>query len=254
MTSGESPTSKNRWPVLGLVCLIFGVALTAASCQRGPGLANTQETSDTTDQSTESQASTGFDIQNPDLGQSQSGTGVAPIAGLGLPDAVASKTLLDAELTKANESITTLQTDVVLKLVSMKFVNSYSDRTGLSTNYYIYSSPQNPQFYYLVNAPRNGEKIKRFIMPIEDLELPFDLLDLPKQFWKLSYIDAIKAGESKGGKDFVTQHPQFELSMILAQPAGQYLNWFLTYRATDGSGAILKIAVDAYSGEASIVR
>jgi hypothetical protein len=200
-------------------------------------------------------STTGFDVNTPgDLGAEQSNVGTPPAAGLGLPDAVASKTVLDAELTKATDSIRQIQKDAVLKLISMKFVNSFSDQTGLSTNYYIFSSPSNPQYYYLVNVPRNGEKIKRFIMPVDDLDLPFELLDMAFQYWKLSYIDAIKAAESQGAKDFVTQHAKFDLSIILAQPAGQYLNWFLTYKATDGSGATLKIAVDAYNGQASLVK
>ena len=244
-------SKKYLYLALGLMVL---VTLTAAGCRRGPALDT--ETDQNTDQQTtdETQTPSGFDINNPDLGQGQSGVGTPPVAGLGLPDATASKTVLDAELTKATDSVRLLANDAVLKLVSMKFINSFSDTAGLSTNYYIFASPANPQYYYLVNVPRNGEKMKRFIMPVEDLELPFDLLDLPFRFWKLSYIEAIKAAEAIGAKDFTDAHKQFDLSIILGQPAGQYLNWFLTYKATDGSGATLKIAVDSYSGKASIVR
>jgi len=236
-----------------LLAVVVLVALSAASCKRGPGLNTTDNTATDTTQTQQGQDLANFNP--PSLGGDQSSTsGTVPVAGLGLPDAVASKTVLDAELSKATDAIKKIQADAVLKLVSMKFVNSFSDQTGLSTNYYIFSSPANPQYYYLVNVPRNGEAMKRFIMPVDDLALPFDLLDLPFQYWKLSYIEAIKAGESQGSKEFIAAHPKFDLSIILAKPAGQYLNWFLTYRATDGSGAVLKIAVDSLSGTASLVK
>lgn len=250
MKSGEpSSISKLRRSWLLAMVAVLAVMLTAASCGRGPGLETTEETPiETTENS-------GFDINTPSgPGGEQADVGTPPVVGLGLPDAVASKSVLDNELTRATEAIRAVQSDAVLKLVSMKFINSFSDQTGLSTNYYIFSSAENPQYYYLVNVPRNGEKLKRFIMPVEDLELPFELLNLPFQYWKLSYIEAIKAAETQGAKEFIAQHPKFELSAILAQPAGQYLNWFLTYRATDGSLASLKIAVDSFAGKASVVR
>lgn len=250
MNLGKTKSAKSVYVLFALVVL---VTLTAAGCQRGPAL-DTNTDQNTDQAASQSQNPTGFDIGNPDLGQGQSGVGTPPTTGLGLPDATASKAVLDAELTKATDAVHVLANDAVLKLVSMKFINSFSDTAGLSTNYYIFSSPANPQYYYLVNVPRNGEKLKRFIMPVDDLELPFDLLDLPFRFWKLSYIDAVKAAETVGAKDFVAAHSKFELSAILGQPAGQYLNWFLTYKATDGSGATLKIAVDSYSGKASIVK
>lgn len=252
MKSGEPRSIIRTRPSWLLVfAAVLAVSLTAAGCNRGPGLDTDTETPG--DETTNTP--TGFDITSPTgLGGEQSNVGTPPVAGLGLPDAIASKAVLDGELVRATDAIRLVQKDAVLKLVSMKFINSFSDQTGLSTNYYIFSSAEEPQYYYLVNVPRNGEKIKRFIMPVEDLELPFELLNLPFEYWKLSYIDAIKAAETQGAKEFITQHPKFELSAILAKPAGQYLNWFLTYRATDGSLATLKVAVDSLSGKASVVR
>lgn len=245
--------TRNR-STLVLLGLLVTVGLTAAACGRGPGLANDNQDNQQQDTGSTTQTPDGVDLSLPDLGNGSSNVGTPPQSGLGLPDSVASQPILDAEVQRATAAVAELEEDVILKLVSTKFVNSYSDQTGLATNYYIFASPSNPQYYYLVNVPRNGDRLKRFIMPVDDLELQFDLLDLPFQFWKLSYIDAIKAAEGVGAKDFTNQHSKFDLSLILAQPAGQYLNWFLTYRATDGSGAVLKVAVDSYSGTASIVR
>ncbi len=223
--------------------LIVLVGLTAAGCRRLPA------TNTVTEQPTETPDNT---VVTPN--QTQQNTPPEPTTASGLPDATAAKPLLDTELKRATDAIKQLKPDAVLKLVSMKFINSLSDQSGLATNYYIFSAASDPKFYYLVNAPRNGERIKRFIMPVEDLELPFDLVDLPFQFWKLSYVQALNISEQKGGLAFRTQHPKFEASAILAKPAGQYLSWFVTYRATDGSGAVLKVSVDAFTGEANEIK
>ena len=244
--------------LVAIAILIVGAGLVVASCRSNnanPPVDDTQNTDDQNPQNTGG-TDTGIDIDLPGI-DSPTGDSNTPQAGggTGLPDPSAARPLLAAELEEATEAIQQLQSDAVLKLISMKFVNSFADRGGLVTNYFIFSSPQNPQYYYLVNVPRNGEKMKRFIMPVEDLELPFDLLDLPFEFWKLSYIEAIQLAEQKGGATFRSQHSnKFEVSTILAKPAGQYLNWFVTYRATDSSGATFKVSVDAFTGEATIVN
>ena len=246
--------------LVAIAVLIVGATLVVASCRSNnanPPADNTNDTNTQTPQDTTGGNTTGgIDIDLPGVDAPTGDQTVPPVGGgSGLPDAVAAKPLLDAELQEATDAMRQLQSDAVLKLVSMKFVNSFADMGGLITNYYIFSSPQNPQYYYLVNVPRNGEKLKRFIMPVEDLELPFDLLDLPFEFWKLSYVEAINLAEQKGGSTFRAQHAnKFEVSTILAKPAGQYLSWFVTYRATDNTGATFKVSVDSFTGEATIVN
>lgn len=171
----------------------------------------------------------------------------------GLNNSSAVYALLQQEKERATESIHALQEDAILTLVSLKFVNGLSDN-NLVTNYYIYLSSSNPDYYYLVNMPRNGAGLKRFLMPREDLSLPFNLLEVQEQFWKLSYADALQAVETRGGTTFRANHTNaFEVSAILAKPAGQFTNWFITYRATDGTGEVFKATVDSVSGETTIV-
>ncbi|RLC37436.1 hypothetical protein DRH29_01755 [candidate division Kazan bacterium] len=171
----------------------------------------------------------------------------------GLNNSAAMYALLQDEKNTAIASIRALQEDVILALVSLKFVNGLSD-SNLVTNYYIYLSASNPDYYYLVNMPRNSASLKRFLMPKEDLALPFNLLEVQDQYWKLSYADALQEVEKRGGLTFRANHPDaFEVSAILAKPANQFTNWFITYRATDGTGEVFKATVDAVNGETTIV-
>jgi len=40
--------------------------------------------------------------------------------------------------------------------------------------------------------------------------------------------------------------------VILGKPTGQYLNWFVTYRATDGSADMLQLSIDSYDGKVQV--
>ena len=233
--------------ILLLVGIFTTISLVGISCSRGPKADNTAVDNTITNTAIDNTAINNTAVINP---TDQTTT---TVSGSGLPDPSRIKTSLAAETTNAESAVKTLQPDAILQLVSIKFINSLSDQTGLATNYYIYASASNPNFYYLVNMPRNGERLKRFLMPVEDLDLPFDLLPIPAKYWKLSYADALKAAEQRGGSDFRAKHKTFEVSAILAIPAGQYLSWFVTYRATDGTGDVLKASVDANSGAVSLI-
>lgn len=231
--------------VLGIVVMM---ALTAVSCRRGSQSNDNNESNNTTDNSLTNSLTNSLGLLDSTIGNT---TGSADSSNLvlgGLPDPTVARPLLQEEITKATAKVKELKSDVVLQLVSMKFVNSLSDTAGLVTNYYIFSSPTDTQYYYLINVPHNGEGMKRFLMPKSDLELPFDLIAVPFQYWKQSYVDAMKAAETNGGSAFRAEHSKFEVSAILAQPAGQYLYWFVTYRATDGTADILQLSVDANKG------
>jgi hypothetical protein len=216
--------------VLGVVVMM---ALTALSCRRG-----TSNTNNTANNTVDDNTIANNTIANTIVDQ-----------GSGLPDATATRPVLQEELKEATAKIKALKSDVVLQLVSMKFVNSLSDSSGLVTNYYIFVSPTDPRYYYMVNVPHNGEDIKRFLMPQEDMALPFSLIPVPFQYWKLSYVDAMNIAEDNGGAAFRAKHPKFEVSVILGKPTGQYLDWYVTYRATDGSADVLQVSIDAYDGK-----
>lgn len=228
--------------------VVFGVmvmmVLTAASCRRAARNDNTDTNNVVTNDLANTIANSLDSLGNTTVNNSTSSN---LILG-GLPDPEVARPLLQEEITKATAKVHELREDAVLQLVSMKFANSLSDTAGLVTNYYIFSSPTDTRYYYLINVPHNGEQMKRFLMPKEDLELPFDLIAVPFGYWKQSYVDALKTAEAGGGEAFRAKHKNFEVSVILAQPAGQYLYWFITYRATDGTGDLLQLSVDAYKG------
>ncbi|MBU1082819.1 hypothetical protein KKE14_00005, partial [Patescibacteria group bacterium] len=93
----------------------------------------------------------------------------SPGSGIADPDLAA--TSATEELAIATSLITAIQKDVVLAAISTKYVNSLSDSTGISTNYYFFISPAKLDYYFLVNMPRNDlEAPKRFIMLQQDFD------------------------------------------------------------------------------------
>lgn len=171
----------------------------------------------------------------------------------GLEDPESATVKLIGERTKATEFIRSLEPPAELVMISLKYINSLSNQTGLATNFYIYSSSSHPNFYYLVNAPRSGENMKRFIMPVEDLQLDYSVLPIPLDIWTINYAKALQSVEEKGGAEFRARHKSFEVSAILAMPATQFLSWYVSYKATDGTGEALRASVDAHSGQVQIV-
>jgi len=234
---------KKEWLVWGLLTVVLLMTLSAAGCKR-----RAVDNTDNTDNSV-------TNITNSTTDQTDftayPGTD-APESGLA--DATVIQPQLVRETQEATDFIRLIQPDAVLVLVSSKYINSLSNTFGLSTNYYIYSSVAKPDYYFLVNVPRNNlDPMKRFLMPVQDFELDFSVLEIPTQYWKTNYAKAVALAEAQGGASFRSQHKTFEISVILARPAGKHLSWFITYKATDASGAKLQIQVDANSGEVTIV-
>jgi len=179
-------------------------------------------------------------------------TALAPASGL--PQNPGSITAaLKAETERATNLIRELRNDLELVIVAMTFENSFSDLKGLSTNYYIFSTPNDPRFYYMVNVSRDGSRPKRFLMPKEDFEFDFSVIAIPLDQWKINYAQALQAAEQQGGERFRTQYPNFKATATLAIPVTQKLAWYITYRALDGSGATFKVTVDAASGTALVL-
>lgn len=238
--------NKIVWIGLALVVV---VVLSAASCQRRVPV------SDPVDNTIDNTVDNNGDDSKPDYVPFP-GTN-PPASGLADPAVIFPQLL--RETTAATERIHLLQSDAVLTMVSTKYINSLSNTFGLSTNYYIFTSPSEPNYYYLVNIPRDvpldptrPETMKRFIMPVQDFNLFFDLLPVPFDRWKVSYAGALEIAEATKGAEFRAQHKTFEVSAILAIPAGHQLNWYITYKATDVSGALLTMQVNAETGEVII--
>ena len=144
--------------VLLLVGLFIVIALAGVSCSRGSKTDNNAVDNTLDNTVLNNTAVDNTAVINP---TDQTTT---TVSNSGLPNPASVKASLATETANAETAVKTLQADAVLQLVSIKFINSLADQTGLSTNYYIYASASNPNFYYLVNMPRNGEKLKRFLM------------------------------------------------------------------------------------------
>lgn len=255
--------NKIAW--IGLM-LVLIMVLSAASCQRRP-----VDINDSVDLNGEGEEIT--EDNGEDSSEGDTDSNIPSPSDSGLSDSEAIYPQLISEKDTATEFIRLIQTDAVLTMVSMKYINSLSNTFGLSTNYYIFRSPTNTEYWFLVNVPRNQldfgypapsegdinfvyleRGMKRFLMPVEDFGLKFDILPVPFEYWQINYAKALELAEAQGGGGFRAQHKTFEVSVILARPAGGYhLKWFITYKATDGTGARWQVQVHANTGEVQIV-
>jgi len=239
---------------IGLALILVAI-LTAASCQRAVP-SNDAIDNTIVDTSEEEDQTNDDTVNNNDSDPTSYPTNTDPLLNSGLPDPdTYQAVVLTEEIQAATDFIRLIQPDTVLIAVATKYINSLSNTFGLSTNYYIFSSPSDFNFYYLVNVPRNKlDSMKRFLMPVQDFSLGFDLLPVPFQYWNINCIKALLLAETQGGgSQFRAEHKTFETSTILAIPVGQYLTWSITYKATDGSADVLSVQVDANTGEAQII-
>lgn len=254
MRGRQMKIKKLAWLGLALVLMLI---LIGAGCQRRA------ITNDVIDNTTDNTANTTDNTVDNTISNNTTtgGGGTTPTdGGLPLPSEVLAK--LKQETLDATTKIKSLivngqpKTDLYLTIVSSKFINTLAD-IGLDTNWYIFTSPSDPANYYLVNMPRlSSQASKRIIMPKADFNFDFDVLPIPMEQWKISYADALQKAEAYGGQTFRTQHKTFEVSTILAYPAAgqsQQLSWSVTYKATDQSGAYLKVQVNATTGDAVVV-
>lgn len=234
----------NKLAWIGLL-LVLPLILSAASCQRR--VVEDEPTTDNTD--TEDSIDDTSDSALDDLLPSD-GSNIMPSPS-GLPDPDIIDTEASVEVQVATDFIRLIQPDAVLTAIASKYRNSLSNTYGLLTNYYIFTSPSESGYYYLVNKPRdNLSNMVRFIMPIQDFGLEFDLLPIPFKWWSINYAKALQIAETQGGGAmFRTRHNNFDVSAILAIPVTEYLTWSITYKATDNSGDLLKIQIDANTGE-----
>jgi len=216
-----------------LLTLVLTTALILSGCRRPvapSSSSNEQGAEETTSQAEEKET-----------------TGTVPASGL--PQNLAGITeTLKTETQRANSLIQELRGDLELVIVAMTFEDSFSDLNNLTTNYYIFSTPNDPSFYYMVNMPRDGTAPKRFLMPKADFDFDFSVIAIPLDQWKINYAQAVQAVEKEGGENFRSQHSHFKTTVTLAIPVTQKLAWYITYRALDGSGATFKATVDANAG------
>jgi len=238
---------KEGFLVGGLIVVLLMVLVTVGCTKRA--LQNNTENVDNTAANEISNVTNGVTNEVVD---NSTGSGITD-PELALPAAV-------AELEKATALAKAIQTDVVLAAISTKYINSLSDSLGLSTNYYFFLSPTKLDYYFLVNMPRNAlEQPKRFMMLQQDFDdLGFSLLPVPFDNWKINYAQALQLAEQAGGAKFRAGHKNFEVSQILARTSGgddvtHHLQWHISYKAKDESGAKFNVQVHATTGEVTLI-
>jgi len=122
--------------------------------------------------------------------------------------------------------------DSALTAVMIKYTGSIAPKNGKDT--YIFSSPSVAAYYYTIafNQLKDSSgqtTFDRIIYYKDDYFLPKDTIVMPQQYWKLSFLDALKKADDLGGKDIRRTNTNHDVTLLLSAQQGKYLIWTTEY-------------------------
>jgi|GEM_PF-3874895 len=162
----------------------------------------------------------------------------APAKGISETDLAQALDFAKKEFAFANEIVASdWHKNSKLYGVVVDYKDSLSPAAAKDT--YIYKATESKPFpfnkYYwtitMNQVGQNGGQWNRLIYPIEDYFLGPNLEEIPLQYWKLSFLEAIAIAEKNGGQDFRTKNKNYNLKAILSNLPGKDLTWRVSYKA-----------------------
>jgi uncharacterized protein YpmB len=147
------------------------------------------------------------------------------------------------ELDLANSKALAYNSSETLAAIEITIPGKLVPRSGNTT--YIYDSSSDLSNHYTVSISQATQAFVRAIVPKEDYYGTITAIN--QKSWKLSYIDALKAAEKNGGKDFRNSNSLDQVQLVLknTDPKG-WLYWVVTYK---GENSSLSVQLDAYTGK-----
>ena len=118
-------------------------------------------------------------------------------------------------------------------------------------NTYVFFSPSLGDFYWTITIDqeknsRGENDFERVIYYRDDYILPAIVIALPIQYWKLSYVDALKKADELGGRDVRRVYSEYEVNAILSAQEDRYLTWDVEY-LIEGKN-VFSAAINAFDG------
>lgn len=137
---------------------------------------------------------------------------------------------LKANRDLADEKVKAWQADAELYHVSAKLPPNIA--LGQATEVYSYGSKNDVYNWWTLNWSGKSGKSVRALIPKEDY-LGSELKPIPRQFWKLDYIEAIQLADAAGGADYRARNgdSQIAASLAVGEPKG-YLWWTVEYQSS----------------------
>jgi hypothetical protein len=136
---------------------------------------------------------------------------------------------LNDHLNQADTKAKAWRTNAALTHISVKVPASYA--IGAATETYTYGSENDGFNWWTVTISEKTNKIVRALIPKEDF-LGTGYTAIPKQFWKINYVEALQLADVNGGADFRSTHPDAETVISLAVNGPKnYLWWMVEYKS-----------------------
>ncbi len=146
-------------------------------------------------------------------------------------------------LAKAKTEATNWKKDAVFVGYNFKVPPDLDPKSLTETFVFGTSSEENYWWTYSIDS--QGKVVRAMILK-EDY-LGKDLQPIQEQYWKKSYVEAIKTAESNGGLTFRSQNPEAEITLVLSQTAPNNWLWYvIEYRGVTSSQ---KIRISANDGK-----
>lgn len=153
-------------------------------------------------------------------------------------------------LAKAEEKVKAWHSNAQLYSVSVKLPSNLA--VGQATEVYTFGSVDDVYNWWTLNISTKTDKSVRAIIPKEDF-LGTNLSPIPRQHWKMNYVEAFQLAEANGGTEFRALHPDSTISVNLAvgQP-NNYLWWSVEYDS--GNAQSKKILVNPSTKQVNPVQ
>lgn len=171
------------------------------------------------------------------------------VASNSLPDSLEHAPALEAELSQADRLARAWQSDAELLAVAVEFKGEL-DLSALVYDYYVYGSSKVSDFGVINTKakPLRLQTAKELALPMDSNYEP-----IPRSFWQVNYLDAIKLTEAAGGAAYRAGNDAATVSAVLTKTAGGVLVWDIAYK--DMLGSIQKRwLVNAASGDLEEIR
>lgn len=138
------------------------------------------------------------------------------------------------------------QTEVDLMLVSVSFVNEFSDEGAYDR--FLFSSDLDPDLYFSIDILRSDPEVyTRSLIYRDDYVIKSDVKPIPIKYWNMSVEKTLELVDSQGGAEFRANNPDFKVEMLLSLAGGTNLAWYVVYSAPGATD--FRTIVDANSGE-----
>lgn len=188
-------------------------------------------------------SSTSFQISNENSESSSGQSSSESSTGIGSIDSEAVEAAAKENFKTASDKALSWHADAVFVYSQVKLPDFTQD-SGTET--YVFDSPAAPTIHFVFTVSQKSKRFIRAEIPKEDYL--GDLKAVPLNYWKISYLAALKIAEQNGGGDFRDSNLNWSIEINLkVDDPSSYLYWVVDYKTEGGNS--LSVKINASSSE-----